>query len=165
MTDAPRPDYFQDHMIGNVCFGCGSHNPDGLQIKSWWEGDESVTRWQPQHRYRGWPHVLNGGILATLVDCHCMDTAMAAAYRAEGRALDSHPYYRYATGTLSVKYLKPTSMHHPVELRARVIEIKGRKTTVHCDVFSNGEKTAEATVIGIRVVEGEPLGDNSPFAE
>ena len=97
---------------------------------------------------------MNGGIMATLIDCHCMGTAMADAYRREGRTLNSDPEYRYATGTLSVKYLRPTPNTH-VQLRTKVLEVKGKKTVMKCDFFSdNGEKTAEADVIAIRVYDG-----------
>ena len=158
-------DYFQNHMPGNVCFGCGNQNPDGLQIKSFWEGEESVCIWESERKYEGWKNILNGGILATLIDCHCMGTAMAAAYQAEDRDLDSEPAYRYATGTLNVKYLKPTPNDIPVELRAKVEQIKGRKTTLSCEVFSAGVKTAEASVIAIMVSDSsQPKADN-PFGQ
>lgn len=101
--------------------------------------------------------------MATLIDCHCMGTAMADAYKREERALDSDPEYRYATGTLSVKYLKPTP-NTTVELRARVVEVKGKKTVLKCDFLSeSGEKTAEADVVAIRVFDGSAREDENPF--
>ncbi len=154
--------YFQDHMPENVCFGCG-HNHEGLQIKSFWEGDESVCQWRSEHKYHGWSDLMNGGIMATLIDCHCMGTAMADAYRRQGRALHSGPEYRYATGTLSVKYLKPTP-NTEVELRAKVVEVKGRKTVLKCDFFSKeGVKTAEADVVAIRVFDGSENAEKNLF--
>ena len=146
-------DFFQDHMPGNVCFGCGRNNHDGLKISSYWEGDEAICVWESQEKYQGWKDILNGGILATLIDCHTMCTAMAAVYQSENRKLDSNPVYRYATGTIKVKYLKPTSNLHPVELRAKVHEIKGRKVVLTCTVFSQGVMTAEADVVAIRVFD------------
>lgn len=146
--------YFQDYMYGNVCFGCGIENPDGLQIKSFWEGDEAVCLWTSETRYHGWEKVMNGGILATLIDCHCMGTAMAAAYQEEGRDLGTDPQYRYATGEITVRYLKPTPNDRPVELRARVEKVEGRRTWLTCDVFVEGVKTAEAEAVGVRVFEG-----------
>ena len=144
---------FQDNMPGNVCFGCGNDNHEGLQIKSYWEGEEAVCIWHSEEKYHGWKNLLNGGILATVIDCHCMGTAMAAACRAEGRTLNTEPEYRYATGTITVKYLKPTPNDKPIELRAKVEEIKGRKTILSCNVFSDGLQTAEAHVIAIRVFD------------
>lgn len=137
----------------HVCFGCGTDNPHGLQIESRWEEDECVCRWESAPQYNGWPGLLNGGILATLIDCHCMSTAMGAAYRSENREAGTEPRYGYATGTLTVKYLKPTPNDKPIELRARVREIKGRKTTMDCDVWVSGQKTATAEVIALRVID------------
>ena len=146
--------YFQDHMPGNVCFGCGKYNDQGLHIQSYWEADESVCVWDSKERYQGWVDLMNGGILATLVDCHCMGTAMAAAYRAEGRSLGSEPYYRYATASIKVDYLKPTPNDRPVTLRAQIVESKGRKTSLTCQAYSDGRMTARAEVVAVRVFEG-----------
>lgn len=157
--------YFQDHMPGNICFGCGRDNQDGLHISSRWEeGDTAVCTWEPASRYQGWPNILNGGIIATLIDCHCMGTAMAAAYKAEDRDLDSSPIYRYATGSLSVRYLAPTPTDAPVWIRARVTAVKGRKTTLVCKVFSGDIQTAEAEVVAIRVVDTSQQ-ESSAFGE
>lgn len=146
--------FFQDYMFGNVCFGCGIENPDGLQIKSYWDGDEAVCRWTSETKYHGWEKIMNGGILATLIDCHCMGTAMAAAYREEGRELGTDPQYRYATAEITVRYLKPTPNDRPIELRAKITKIERRRTWLTCDVVVDGTKTAEAEAVGVRVFEG-----------
>lgn len=162
MSEKLSVQYFQHHMPENVCFGCGIHNPDGLQIKSFWEGEVAVCRWRSEEKYHGWPNLLNGGILATLIDCHCMGTAMAYAYKSEGRSLDSLPEYRYATGTLTVRYLKPTPNNEPIELRAQVIDVKNRKTTLTCEAWVRGIKTAEADVVAIRVYDSsQPPTENA----
>lgn len=155
-------DYFQLHMPENVCFGCGVNNPDGLHVKSYWEGDEAVCLWKSEEKYHGWANLLNGGVLATLIDCHCMGTAMADAYRREKRSLDSEPVYRYATGTLNVRYVKPTP-NTIVELRARIVEVKERKTVMKCTASVNGEITAEADVIAIRVYDSSTHQGENPF--
>ena len=156
-------EYFQDYMPENVCFGCGNSNAEGLHVKSAWEGETSVCTWQSEEKYHGWSNLMNGGVMATLIDCHCMCTAMAHAYKIEDRALGSMPEYRYATGTLNVKYLKPTSNNHPVELRATIVETKGRKIVLHCDFFCQGEKTAEAEAVAIRVFDSSQNQDTNQF--
>lgn len=155
---------FQDHMEGNVCFGCGQDNPEGLQIHSFWEGDTAICRWMPEKKYWGWVNILNGGIIATLIDCHCMGTAMAEAYRAEGRSLDTLPMYRYATGTLNIRYLKPTPGDQEVEVSAKVLEVKKRKTTLSVEVWCAGELTATAEVIALRVVDSSIPSEGNPFS-
>jgi acyl-coenzyme A thioesterase PaaI-like protein len=158
-----KSDIFQHHMPENVCFGCGVHNAEGLQIQSSWDGEVSVCEWIPEEKYHGWANLLNGGIMATLIDCHCMCTAMADAYRRENRLLDSFPEYRYATGTLNIKYLKPTSTLYPVRLEAKVIEVKGRKTVLICDFYSQGEKTATAEVVALLVYDSSAENTQNPF--
>ena len=156
-------EYFQDAMPENVCFGCGNDNHNGLKIKSYWEGNEAICIWMSEEKYNGWAKLMNGGIIATIIDCHCMGTAMAHAYKSEGRPLNSLPEYRYATGTLSVKYIAPTSNHHKAELRAIIIEVKGKKTVLKCELFSQGIKTAEAEVIAIRVFDGSKSERGNAF--
>lgn len=111
---------FQDQLRENHCFGCGSANEHGLQIKSYWSGDQAVCTWQPQTFHAaGPPDLLNGGIIATLIDCHSICTAIAAAYHAEGREIGSEPPVWYVTASLKVRYLRPTPIDQPVVLRAR----------------------------------------------
>lgn len=136
---------------GTVCWGCGKNNENGLQLKSYWDGDETVATFQPQPYHLAFPGVLCGGIIASLIDCHATNTANAAAYKAEGRELGSQTAKRYFPRSLFVKYLKPTPVNQPVTLRAVVKEIKGRKVTVTCSLFSNGIKTAIGEVVAIQV--------------
>ncbi|TAF64274.1 MAG: PaaI family thioesterase [Cytophagales bacterium] len=156
-----QSDYIQDYMEGNICFGCGKDNAEGLQIKSFWEDNFCLCHWNGhQPRYQGWKGLMNGGILATLIDCHTMGTAMSYAYRQEGRTYDSEPTYMYATGTMSIKYLKPTPIDKIITLKAEVLEANEKKTTIVCEAWVEGIKTAEAQVIAIRVVDSSKAHGN-----
>ena len=145
--------YFQDYMVENVCFGCGVNHSEGLQIKSYWENEYSLCHWQPTSHYRGWKQLLNGGIMATLIDCHCMCTAMACAYKIEQRALDSLPTYRYATGTLHIKYLRPVPIQHPITLKAHIQNYNERKVMLTCQLLTQNTCCAEAEVVAVRVLD------------
>jgi acyl-coenzyme A thioesterase PaaI-like protein len=148
MTEAA----FQDLLRDNFCFGCGADNPDGLQIKSHWQGDEAVCHYRPlPHHAAGPRHILNGGIIATLLDCHAICTAVADAYRREGRAIGSSPDLWYATGSLAVRYLRPAPLAEPVTLWAEVREADDRRTLVGCRLESAGKLRAEADVTAVRV--------------
>ena len=148
--------YFQDHMPGDVCFGCGTNNSAGLHIHSYWDGDQALCRWTPKEIHQGWQGITCGGIIATLIDCHCMATAMATAIRNEGRELGSDPHYRFATGMMNIKYLAPTPNDSELELRAQVTEIKNeKKYTLDCAVYAQGTKTAEATVVAFLVYRSD----------
>ncbi|MCY4418973.1 MAG: PaaI family thioesterase [Cytophagales bacterium] len=158
--------YFQDFMPENKCFGCGKENEKGFQIKSFWrteEKEEAWCYWRPEAYHEGWSGVLNGGVIATLMDCHCMATAMAHAYHLEGRKLDSEPIYRYATGTLNVRYLKPTPSTLELLLKARVQEVKGIKTTLTCTVWAENLQTVESEVIALRVYDSSQMKRENLF--
>ena len=143
---------FQDEMLDNHCWGCGDANPHGLRIKSYWSGNEAVCIWHPkEYHLAGGKPVLNGGIIATLLDCHCICTAIAAAYRAEGRGIHTRPEISYATASLTVSYLRPTPLDRPVILRARIKEVKPEKTVLACTLFSEEEECARAEVVTVRV--------------
>ncbi|MCF6252133.1 MAG: PaaI family thioesterase [Methylococcaceae bacterium] len=151
-----KDDFFQKYMPGDVCFGCGHSNTAGLQIKSYWQGDDCVCIWQPEIKHQGWPGITCGGIIATLIDCHCMASAMATAIRNENRPLGSKPEYRFATGTLHIKYLKPTPIASPLTLKAKVTQIKNKRIyTLHCDVSAEKQKTVEAEVIAFLVYSSD----------
>jgi acyl-coenzyme A thioesterase PaaI-like protein len=146
---------FQDELaeLGiHQCWGCGSRNEQGLQIKSYWEGEEGTCTWQPQpYHQAGAASVVNGGILATIIDCHAVCTAMAAAYRAEQRAITTPPLIMSVTGSLHLTYLRPTPMTEPLRLRATVGESGERKTLVACTLSAQGEVCVRAEVVVVRV--------------
>ena len=142
----------QESMFHNLCWGCGPLNERGLRIKSYWNGLESVCSWQPQDVFMAGPrHILNGGIIATVLDCHCICTAIAVAYEQEGREMGPEPHIWYATASMNVRYLKPTPIDQPVLLRATVTEIVRRKTVLSCSLFSGSTKTVEGEVVAVRV--------------
>jgi acyl-coenzyme A thioesterase PaaI-like protein len=136
------------------CWGCGRNNHAGLHIKSYWDGTEAVAHYTPRPEQMGHKGILNGGIIATLVDCHCIGLAMAHAHRAEGRQIGTEPLITYVTGSLKVDYLKPTPLSAgPVELRARVEKAEGRKTWMTCELYAGDVQTARGEVLGIRVAD------------
>jgi acyl-coenzyme A thioesterase PaaI-like protein len=143
---------FQDQGSVNYCHGCGADNERGLQIKSFWDGDQAVATWKAQpHHCGGRKEIVNGGIIATLIDCHSLNLAIAHAYRMERRPIGSTPRIGYVTRNLNVSYLKPTPMDQPAELRARITKIEGRKTWVTCTLSAGGQICVTGDVLGIRV--------------
>ena len=146
------PRAIQDQIPHNHCWGCGTLNPCGLPIKSYPDGDGTVCRFQPSPEHMAGPtHVVNGGIIAAVVDCHTICTAIADAYRVAGRALGSEPLLWCVTASLKVDYLAPTPIGEPMELRARIREVKGRKRILECTVRSGGQDCARAEVVAVEV--------------
>lgn len=136
---------------GTMCWGCGRNNEHGFQLKSYWKGDETVAIWHPKPYHLAFPGALCGGIIATLIDCHATNTANAAANKAEGWERGSELSKEFVTGSLFVKYLRPTPVNKPVTLRARVKAIEGRKITVTCSLYSDGKECAIGEVVAIQI--------------
>lgn len=143
---------FQDLGSVSYCYGCGADNEEGFRIKSFWDGDEAVGIWQAQpYHCGGSKDVVNGGVIATLIDCHSLNLAIARAYQKEGRPIGSTPRILYVTGNLNVSYVRPTPIHVSLHLRAKMIKVEGRKCWVRCTLSSAGQVRATGEVLGIRV--------------
>ena len=149
-----RVDAIQDTIAENHCIGCGPDNSHGLRIKSFWCGElETLCAFQPEpHMAAAVPSVLNGGVIATLIDCHSVCTAISYARRLAGS--DAEPAAVFATGSLQVRYRRPTPIDHPVLVHAKIVGVGERKTVLECTLTSAGEVCAEATVVAVRVAEG-----------
>ncbi|SFU93673.1 Thioesterase superfamily protein [Paenacidovorax caeni] len=146
---------FQDHYPENLshCYGCGSQNPHGHQIKTEWEGDETVTRFRPEPFHTSVPGFAYGGLIASLIDCHSTASAAAAMYRQEGRSMDSLPAFRFVTGSLHVDFLKPTPIDAELVIRGQVKEIKGRKVVIESQVWARTVMTAKGVVVAVQMPE------------
>ena len=140
----------QDIIPGH-CFGCGPLNSEGLQIKSFWLGDEVVCAWRAQPKHIGHPGILYGGVIASVVDCHCIWTAMAYAHRQAGEEAGSLSAHKFVTAALSLQYRKPVHIENAIELRARVVDFGERKAVVQCTVHSANVLVVEAEVVVVRM--------------
>jgi acyl-coenzyme A thioesterase PaaI-like protein len=144
-------DYYPDDL--SHCYGCGRLNEYGLQIKSYWDGDETVCTFHPKPYHIAIPGYVYGGLIASLIDCHSTGTAAAAAYRAAGRAMDTQPPLRFLTASLHVDFLRPTPLGVPLEVRGTVREVKGRKVVVATTVSAQGEVCARGEVVAVQMPE------------
>src|SRR5215212_709770 len=118
-----------------ACFGCGPANPKGLHVRSFADGDEVVAEWQPSREYEAFEGMLNGGIIGTLLDCHCNWTA---AWHLMNKAGADHPPCS-VTADYAIKLLRPTPSDRPVFLSARVIESTSDRATIDGTLSANGK--------------------------
>ena len=149
MSSKAFQDYYPDHL--SHCYGCGRLNELGYQIKTVWDGDETLTTFTPKHYHTAVPGFVYGGLLASLIDCHATGSAAGAMYRNEKREMDTEPSFRFLTGSLFVKYLKPTPINCTLKIRGRIKEVIGKKVTVEVDVIANDTITVTGEVVAIQV--------------
>jgi len=153
--EAPSSRAVQDHYPEDFshCYGCGRFNPDGLHLKTYQDGDETVAHYTPTPSQMALPGYVYGGLIASLIDCHAMGTAAAASERAAGREIGEHPAPRFVTGSLRVDYLKPTPLGPELEIRARAREVGERKVVVEATVSVEGVVTARGEAVAVRMPE------------
>jgi acyl-coenzyme A thioesterase PaaI-like protein len=151
MTEKSFQDYYPDSVAH--CYGCGRLNEHGLHVRSFWDGEESVASFTPRDYHIALPGYVYGGLLASLIDCHGTGTAAAAAYRAQSRSMDSDPPLRFVTASLHVNYLRPTPMGQEIQLRGKVLEVKGRKVVVAVSLTACGLECASGQVVAVQAPE------------
>src|SRR5438876_12337682 len=110
----------------NACWGCGPANPDGLRIRSFPKDDEVVAEWKPEKKYEAFPGVLNGGVIGTLLDCHCNWTAAFHLMKRTGA--DHAPCT--VTAEYTIKLLRPTRTDNAVLLLAHVVDLIDDRPTI-----------------------------------
>ncbi len=96
----------------------------------------------------------------TVIDCHCVCTAAAAAYRDAGREIGSQPHAHFATAKLAVEYMRPTPIDAVLEIRARIEAGTERTYVLSCELSADGKPRVKAQVEAIRVPDGWML-DNA----
>ncbi len=148
-TEGAFQDYYEE--AAGVCYGCGRLNEHGLQIKSYWDGEQAVCHFRPAPYHTSFPGYVYGGLIASLIDCHSTGTAAAATYRAQRRPQGSEPVLRFVTGSLHVDYLKPTPIDETLEVRATVKSMAGRVVTITTELYAGEVMTARGEVVCVQV--------------
>ena len=142
----------ENYAPQNACWGCGPANREGLRIRSFARGDEVVAEWKPEPKYEAFPGVLNGGIIGTLLDCHCNWTA---AWHLMNKAGEDRPPCT-VTADYAIKLLRPTPTKNPVLLSARVVESNENRATVEGTLSGDGKVCATCRGTFVAVQEGHP---------
>lgn len=116
-----------------LCFGCGRDNPIGLALRFTCEDGVARASFLPRDEHQGYPGMLHGGLVCTL-----LDEAMAYAVHALG--------YEGHTARLEVRFRAPAPLHRPLSVEARAGRRKGRMVEVTARLLGpDGEELATAT--------------------
>ena len=97
----------------SLCFGCGRNNPIGLKLDFQRDGKTARAEFTPTELYQGWPGLVHGGIIISL-----LDEAMAYASIFEGASC--------VTAKMQVKLSRLALINEPLVIISSVTK-KTRK--------------------------------------
>jgi acyl-coenzyme A thioesterase PaaI-like protein len=155
MSASPAEKCIQEQYAPhNACFGCGPANEKGLRIRSFPSpaGDGVVATWTPEKHHEAFPGVLNGGIIGSLLDCHCNWAAAYHLMKVRGAA--SPPCT--VTADYSIALKRPCPTDGPVTLTAKVVEQTGDKCVVEGVLEAQGKVRGTCRGTFVAVTEGHP---------
>lgn len=128
----------------NVCFGCGPNNARGLKLVFRRAAEHVVeVDYNAPADLCGAPHVIHGGIQATLLD-EAMGGAARTAFGDEDVSL--------VTAELNIRYRLPALAEKALLVRAEMLRSKGRNVWVSGEIRSpEGEVLTRAEARWCRI--------------
>lgn len=126
------------------CFVCGLENDHGLKLSFYQEDDGSVVvDYTVPDYYQGYPGVVHGGIVTTLMD------------EVIGRVLMVGDINRFmATAKLTTRYRRPVPTSKPIRIVGRMVNDRGRVAEARAEIFGpDGEMLAEAEGLMVAISE------------
>ena len=115
------------------CFGCGMNNPIGLKLKFTRDGDTLTTEFTPDKTHQGWPGLLHGGILGSLL----YEVMSNIAYATGKTCL---------TASINIRLRQPVQVEVPLVISARIV--RHRKKIIETEgkiCLKDGTVIAEST--------------------
>ena len=135
------------------CFACGVENLKGLGLSFYEVGpDEVMAECTIPAHFEGFPGIVHGGIVATMLD------------EVTGRAamIGEHAHFRL-TAKLDIRYRKPVPSGQPLRLRGVVVRRKGHVAFAHSElILADGTVAAEADAV---LVDHPGLHDDESVLE
>ena len=120
------------------CFVCGQRNPFGLHLVFRIEDGTIVTDFQPREEHQGFPGVIHGGIIASVLDETLGRTSILAEY----------PEWTM-TGRLEIRYRRYVPYGPLLRVRARLgTERKRMMQATGVITFADDETTVLAEAQG-----------------
>lgn len=116
----------------------GASNPLSPPLQMDVEGDVVVGRGRFGSAFEGPPGCVHGGFVAA-----AFDEVLGLTQSLSGQV--------GMTGTLTVRYRRPTPLHTDLRWEGRLESVSGRKVTTTAVVMAKGEVTAEATGLFVTV--------------
>ncbi|MDP4171819.1 MAG: PaaI family thioesterase [Bacillota bacterium] len=132
------------------CYGCGRLNKEGHQFKTRWDGEQTVTMYNPKPEHTALPGFVYGGLIGSMIDCHGTGSASLALHRKNGHEPgDGAESPRFVTASLHVDFIKPTPHGVPLKAVGTIQEIHPKKWKVETEVFADETLCARGEVVAV----------------
>lgn len=119
-------------LYNTKCFVCGRQNPSGMRLRFEMDGDAYVTEFVIDDAYQGFPGIMHGGIISTV-----LDEVMGRYLWVSG--------YDAVTADMRVRFRKPIVCGSRVRFEGRLDRVAGsRAMTSARAVSEDGTVFAEA---------------------
>jgi uncharacterized protein (TIGR00369 family) len=118
------------------CIGCSPHNPIGIKLEFWDDGENVIANWSPRPEFMGWENVLHGGIQATVLD-EISAWVVYTKCKTAG-----------VTAEMQVKYKKSVYTNQgELTIKGKLVEMNKRLAIIHAEILDqNSQLCAEADV-------------------
>ena len=134
-----------------MCFVCGRKNPAGLYMQFYDNGkDEVLSEYTVAERYQGYPGIVHGGILASMLDEVVGRVAM----------IGDHHHFMVSV-KLQVLYRHPVPVKTPLIIRGHIIRIRGRLGKAQGEIILPDGKTACEAAITLADVPDDILSNTN----
>ena len=130
------------------CFGCGQDNPIGLRLKMRLEEGHLKSEFTPQENHQGWPEIVSGGIISSLLY----------------EIIENVPYYLgiiAMTREMKLRFFKPARVGQRLFAEAYTLDRTGREVSLIGTLTSDeGSLIAEgnASMVLLREEQTQRLG-------
>src|SRR2546430_9301444 len=133
------PHKLNDETTYQRCFACGHRNESGLKLTFRRDGDRIVADYTPSERFQGFPGVLHGGVLATMLD---ETMSRTGALRRQW----------LMTGKLDIRYRRPAPVDQPLRVWGEIArERDGAVDAIGAVELLDGTVLAEARGMFLRM--------------
>lgn len=122
-----------------ACFGCGHASVGGLHLRSYVAPGGAAARFTPTvPLHDNGLGFVNGGILATLLDCHTAAVVLSEAHE-RGWLPAEGPPLAFVTAGFDVRFLRPTPLGPPLDLWAEAESLTEDEAVVRGEVREGGK--------------------------
>jgi uncharacterized protein (TIGR00369 family) len=121
----------------DMCFVCGRKNPVGLYLHFYDnDEDEVLSEYTVPAHYQGYPGIVHGGVLASMLDEVVGRVAM----------IGDHHHFMMSV-RLQVLYRHPVPVETPLKIAGRIVRLRGRLGKAQGEItLPDGTVACEASI-------------------